>query len=292
MPAQEEINPDQLKETRDKPRSDSTVSEMFEHLMKNFRTMTTKERVALLGQIMFAATIAKIFGNRKQDTEELAQQTAAASEAAQAASRPEDEGRSADTDEEIKPEPAVEKDAGLPEDLSGTEWNTENILKCKTIDQCRALMKANGFILDALSGNYLNPRYLSGPKILQEPLVKAVIGAREITLKRSVMARLKAADDAMFKETGEHIQVGEHFRSNEHQFDLFKKLKPMKAQVAQPGNSFHEVGQAVDVPQNWEKAQKYLWAQGFVGGDRGIPNDKNHFSINEMKPRMTEEEVS
>jgi len=172
----------------------------------------------------------------------------------------------------------------LPDDLTGIPYNSENILRCKDLAQCQALMKANGFILDEGSGNYVNPKWLTPEKILKEPVVEESIGGKKIKLKRSVMVRLKKADEMMFKETGEHVKVGQHFRSNQTQFDLYKKLKPKGGRVAYPGYSFHEIGQAVDLPLNWEKAQKYMWAAGFLGGKSpiGLSRDANHFSVGEM----------
>ena len=190
----------------------------------------------------------------------------------------------------------------LPDDLTGVPYTRVNLAKCKNFEQCQALMKANGFYLDENSGNYINREWISPAKVLNEPLITDALyeGGKKIRLKKSVMTRLKKADESMFAETGEHIKVGEHFRTNAHQFELFKKYNTLgpdgkvknTGRVAYPGYSFHEIGQAVDLPLNWEKAQKYMWAAGFMGGKApiGLRSDANHFSIGEIS--MTDKRVA
>ena len=63
---------------------------------------------------------------------------------------------------------------------------------------------------------------------------------------------------------------------------MYKKLKPKEMVVATPGSSFHLLGQAIDV-KNWEEAEPYLLAAGFIGGSKGIKNDPWHFSYGELK---------
>ncbi|MBU0706363.1 M15 family metallopeptidase [Patescibacteria group bacterium] len=264
-----------LKEAKDKVE----IGKLFKDFWESLKSWDGTEALKRFGLIV-AAISGKLRG-LKEDVEKTRQNkkesdTTKTAEPMKAQDKAEDKEENSST-------PA--NDNALPKGLDGMKWTKENLLKCDTIDQCRALMRTNGFVLDKGSGNYVNPRWLSPDKILQEPIVDGTIGGRRIRLKQSVMARLKRADTAMSKETGEHIKVGEHFRSNEHQFELYKKLKPMDARVAPPGTSFHEIGQAVDLPENWEKAQKFMWAEGFVGGKLpiGLSGDANHFSVGEMK---------
>ena len=252
------------------------IAQLFQELMRDFGKLNTKERIKKIGEILFIATFGRFAESKKEEVPQ-------SSESEPKESKPSQKTVET-TDVVAPPSPAPKNPATLPEDLNlkDTKWTKENILKCQSFEQCQALMKTNGFVLDEGTGNYINPQWLDPKKILHEPLITGRINGKKVSLKRSVMKRLKAADEAMFKETGEHIKVGEHFRSNREQFKLYQELKSKGGRVAKPGNSFHEIGQAVDLPLNWQKAEKYMWAQGFRGGSKGLKNDANHFSINEM----------
>lgn len=213
---------ERLDKAKEKVSPKATVSVLFTKFMKDFAQLSTKERIKRISEIIFVATIGKLIGNERTSKRELEAEA--------------EENEDSKPKETTTPSESVNNNENsLPEDLSGVKYESENILKCKNAEQCRVLMKANGFVLDQNSGNYINPRWLSPEKILREPLVEASIGGKKIKLKRSVMKRLKTADEKMFKETGEHIKVGEHFRSNARQFELFMELKPKNARVAMPG---------------------------------------------------------
>ena len=271
---------------------------LFKELLDSIKSGDGKEALKKASALIIAIFTGKLKGlkaevekTRKDKEEEEAGSEQPAEEKDE--DQEEDEDKKPEDDSRVVTMPAKPaNDNALPEDLKGVPYNSENILKCKDVEQCKALMKANGYVLDKGSGNYINPRWLSPDKILKEPMVEATIGGKKIRLKKSVMTRLKRADAKMFEETGEHIKVGEHFRSNTRQFELYKQLKPKKARVAPPGSSFHEVGQAVDLPLNWEKAQKYMWVEGFMGGKApiGLSSDANHFSVGEI--RMTDKRIA
>jgi hypothetical protein len=142
------------------------------------------------------------------------------------------------------------------------------------------------FTLDVQSGNYLGPRTYT--KTLHEPLVPVPIDGKNakdlrghtVFLRQTIRDKLLAADAAMFKNKGQHLQVNYGFRSNALQYELFQELNG-HGKVAQPGMSFHETGMAIDL-QNWRDAQRYMIEAGFVGGCYGIEEDLVHYSIDEV----------
>ena len=287
---------DQTRQKFDEVKGKMTFGRLFKELLDNLRAGKGKETLKSL-----TALIAAVFGRKlatlKADVESSRKQkgetaTVTDGEGGEEVAE-EDRGEENESEEnESEAVAKAESDEPLPDDLTGIPYNSANVLRCKDFNQCQALMKANGFFFDEGSKNYIDSKYLSPGKILNEPLITATIGTKEVRLKKSIMERLKRADENMFRETGEHIKVGEHFRSNEHQFGLFKDMRPKGGKVAKPGYSFHEIGQAVDLPLNWEKAQKYMWAEGFMGGKApiGIKQDANHFSIGEIG--MTDQRVA
>ena len=125
-----------------------------------------------------------------------------------------------------------------------------------------------------------------------EPPIQATIGNKTISAQPIFMTALQKADADMFAATGQHIQIGENFRTYEQQKAIRDKFGytsdsqpsgynglPM---AAPPGTSFHEKGLAVDV-SNWKEAAPYLAKYGIVGG---LQNDMNHFSMGEMNPQV------
>lgn len=126
--------------------------------------------------------------------------------------------------------------------------------------------------------------------IPHEAPIQVNVGGKDIKAQPVFADALQRADEAMFKATGEHLKIGENYRTYEQQKAIRDKFGytsdsqpsgynglPM---AAPPGTSFHENGLAVDV-QNWEKAEPFLAAEGIVGG---LTNDRNHFSMGEMNP--------
>lgn len=168
------------------------------------------------------------------------------------------------------------------EETSQPEKPKNKILACKNFEECKQLLIKKGYVLDKATGNYINPRRLGGMRLLNESVVHDTIGNKKVRLKKSVMQRLKRADERFFADTGKHLRIVWSGRTNENQFNLYKRIKPRGGVVASPGNSFHEVCQAIDCG-NWRDAEPYLLAEGFVGGSNGIPDDPAHFSIGEMR---------
>ena len=142
------------------------------------------------------------------------------------------------------------------------------------------------FVKDAQSGNYMGPRLSS--KTLHEPLVPIPIDGtyakdlrgHTVFLRKTIRDKLLAADAAMFKSKGQHLQVNYGFRSNALQYELYQQLNG-HGKVAQAGMSFHETGMAIDL-QNWRDAQRFMIEAGFVGGCYGIEEDLVHYSIDEI----------
>ena len=288
---------DQTQQKLNETKREIGFGKLFQEFLSNLRSGKGKESFKSLTALIavffgrkLASLKADVEKKKKGKTTEVKKGDQETQETVAEEDREGDEEYPEEDDTEAIAE--AEDDEPLPDDLTGIPYNSENLLKCKDFKQCQELMKANGFIYDKGSKNYINPKWLSPERILREPLVEENIGGKKIKLKKSVMDRLVKADEKMFAETGEHIKVGEHFRSNEHQFDLFKKLRPNGGRVALPGHSFHEIGQAVDLPLNWEKAQKYMWAAGFIGGKApiGLARDANHFSVGEIG--MTDKRVA
>jgi hypothetical protein len=142
------------------------------------------------------------------------------------------------------------------------------------------------FVKDPLSGNYMGPRLSA--KTLREPLVPVPIDGKNakdlrghtVFLRLTIRDKLLAADTAMFKSKGKHLQVNYGFRSNALQYELYQQING-HGKVAQAGMSFHETGMAIDL-ENWRDAQRYMIEAGFVGGCYGIEEDLVHYSIDEI----------
>lgn len=82
---------------------------------------------------------------------------------------------------------------------------------------------------------------------LNEPLVRKRINGQEIILKKSAMERFEAAWKILDKH-GIGFQGGSSFRSNQKQFELTQTIDEQHF-VGSMANSFHLLGQAVDVGQ-------------------------------------------
>jgi len=101
------------------------------------------------------------------------------------------------------------------------------------------------------------------------------IGGQRVLLAPEVGERLARANEKFFKETGKHIKINSHFRSNSKQQEIYRRSKRDGFVAAKPGNSNHERGAAIYV-QNWREAQKYLNNEGLLNL---VKNDEIHFSI-------------
>lgn len=105
------------------------------------------------------------------------------------------------------------------------------------------------------------------------------VGGKSVRVNAVMASKLQAADDAMFRATGQHISINQSFRTREEQAALYAKFKSGKGgRAAPPGSSFHERGLAVDV-SNWQAAQPYLRAQGLLNS---LPDDRGHYSLGEF----------
>jgi hypothetical protein len=113
---------------------------------------------------------------------------------------------------------------------------------------------------------------------LNSPLQTANIGGKQVTATNDILDRVKAADAELYAATGTHLAVNQSYRTGKEQEMLYNKLHPTGAQVAPPGQSFHEKGGAIDVT-NWQVAEPYLRKYGLING---LAEDKGHFSIGEF----------
>lgn len=112
-----------------------------------------------------------------------------------------------------------------------------------------------------------------------EQVVQVALGKTTATVNAAIASRLQSADAEYFRKTGQHFAISESFRTPEHQTELYKKLSKKGAQVAPPGYSFHQIGMAVDVGNNWKSYAPFLRKYGFKNS---LPNDRGHFSIGEF----------
>lgn len=101
------------------------------------------------------------------------------------------------------------------------------------------------------------------------------IGGQRVLLAPEVGERVARANEKFFQETGKHIKINSHFRSNFKQQEIYRRSKVEKFRAAKPGNSNHERGAAIDV-QNWKDAEPYLRSEGLINP---LSDDKVHFSI-------------
>lgn len=117
------------------------------------------------------------------------------------------------------------------------------------------------------------------PKASAPALTSVKIGGNVVKVDKSISDRLARADAALFKATGQHLQINESYRSNERQAELYAKYKAgTGGRAAPPGKSFHGTGKAVDI-QNWKIAEPYLRKEGLKNN---LVDDKNHFSYGEF----------
>ena len=108
-------------------------------------------------------------------------------------------------------------------------------------------------------------------------LKDVIIGGKTIQVSPLIADRLHAANQEFKAKTGKEFQIASAYRTDAQQSALYDKLAPTGAQVAPPGQSFHEAGDAVDVT-NWQEAQPYLNKYQLRND---LSNDKNHFSVGE-----------
>lgn len=89
---------------------ENIVSRKFRELIDNFRTMSTKQRIALIGEIIFAATIGKLLGNKPESAK-------TSSETEEEPTPPESESEEDSNPEAAEPEETEKKDSGLSKEL-------------------------------------------------------------------------------------------------------------------------------------------------------------------------------
>lgn len=161
----------------------------------------------------------------------------------------------------------------------GADWWKKNFTEMKEVpDSLSALqkeLKQLGYIQDEKSGNFLAPEIYK--RCLKEDMREVKIGNQTVRLRDSVALKLLAADQLMVEATGRHIKINSAFRTNEDQLEQYKDKTAKGIEVAKPGHSFHETGQAIDV-SNYNAARKYLLQVGFVDG---VTSERWHFSIGE-----------
>jgi|GEM_PF-4786287 len=140
-------------------------------------------------------------------------------------------------------------------------------------------LKARGYVLDEITGNYLNPRIFNLDRLRNDPLLSYEFhdesGPVTCYFRLSFGRRLQEADRRMFEATGRHLIFNSSFRSNGKQWAINEdSTVHTKAQV---GQSQHEAGLAADI-QNWEEAQDYLKDEGVYGGKyKNLTTDRVHF---------------
>ncbi len=109
-------------------------------------------------------------------------------------------------------------------------------------------------------------------------IVETNIGGRKVTVDSSIAGKLAQADAEFFRDTGQHLQVNQSYRTREQQQALYEKSQRGEiGRAAPPGKSFHEKGLAIDVT-NWQAAEKYLRKNGLVND---LADDRGHFSFGE-----------
>jgi hypothetical protein len=121
-------------------------------------------------------------------------------------------------------------------------------------------------------GNRLSKAIFTTGRFINEPVGQETINGVVVKAKASIIKKAKAADEAMKSAGLEGLKIRGSFRTNDEQSNV-----PNEDTNAQPGESFHEAGQAIDV-DNWKEAEPYLRAQGFAND---LSWDPGHFSIGE-----------
>lgn len=157
--------------------------------------------------------------------------------------------------------------------------------------QKELLAKHKDAFLDPVTNNVLCSfagKVVKSREKLKEKLVTKEVCGETVQLRSGVMEKFLRANEKMEAKTGKCIKItrGQSLRTNQGQIDVCQRLKDvgLKTPCSPPCLGFHEAGLAVDVG-NWEEAQPFLWAEGFVGGTKGIRRDWWHFSIGELKPK-------
>jgi len=113
--------------------------------------------------------------------------------------------------------------------------------------------------------------------------VSTTIGTRTVSGTPQMLTALQSADAAMFKATGQHLQINSDFRTGAQQQQAYNDYLSGKiARAAPPGSSLHEKGLAADVT-NWKEAEPYLVAAGLspLGpiGSKIRSEDPAHFQL-------------
>ena len=149
------------------------------------------------------------------------------------------------------------------------------------------------------TGDFICPRFLEYK--LDEPLISVETCPAHPNLSKTILLKKSAAeafiqarqcwrakyDGAWIQKTKlPCIQVNSHLRDARYQFDLCERMKTTAPEVpcAKPGESFHQLGQAIDI-ENFQETDKCLEAAGFAGGLDGICKDPWHFGFNQPMQR-------
>ena len=245
----------------------SWFTDLFKRAEKN--ATLNKLKNSLMGPFVGFLSWLEGFGKEEKEEEEKPEE--------EVAEKPE-EAKETKPKKPKKPKETKKKLAAIKKQVEEDRIK-DNFLACETYEECKELLKQKGYIWDSATKNYISPKLHADS--LDEPLKEY----RGIKLKASLMEQFEQADKTMYMSIGEHIKVSSAFRSNRKQWELYRKKKPKGEVVAPPGDSFHLIGQAIDV-ENWKKAEPYLLAAGFVGGSKGIKGDPWHFSVGEMKAKL------
>ncbi len=98
-----------------------------------------------------------------------------------------------------------------------------------------------------------------------------------------MLSAVQQADDAFFRDTGQHLQIESDYRTYAQQQKAWDDFQAGKiSRAAKPGTSLHEKGKAIDVA-NWKEAEPYLTAAGLnpLGpiGSAIRGSDPGHFQL-------------
>ncbi|MBU0578160.1 D-alanyl-D-alanine carboxypeptidase family protein [Patescibacteria group bacterium] len=139
--------------------------------------------------------------------------------------------------------------------------------------------------------------------LLDEPLrpVRMVDGSplldtqKDLTifLRKSLAEMVTEKNREMFQDTGHQLSVTNAWRPHQQQAAAYVIIKGTSeftskgGACARPGNSYHQIGLAMDV-SNWPVAAPYLAELGMVGGcSTKIVDDQGHCSLGEMTEAST-----
>ncbi len=131
--------------------------------------------------------------------------------------------------------------------------------------------------------NYTAPTGAFSPSTQMKGGVSTTIGTRTVSGTPQMLTALQSADAAMFKATGQHLDINSDFRTSAQQQQAYNDFLSGKiARAAPPGQSLHEKGLAADIT-NWKQAEPFLIAAGLspLGpiGSKIRSEDPAHFQL-------------